>query len=733
MPNRPNALPGLAPAIGPGRALLLLVAAALCAASASGNTAAGQAHADALELRPGAPVKSAAGHLYGLDDPDRLLDPVDALHMLESGEVGALQGAHFGRRSDPVADWIALPVVNVGGRHEDFALALGSSKIYSLRAHVVRLVEGEPEITTYDLGLLHGDGSRLVEARHFIVPFDLEPGAGAVVLLSNLKTRSWMDLSIGTLRKVLHEDAAKTHLALFTIGLFAALAAYHLIVFLRGRETVTGWYTLAIFSYFIYLVCYEYPLYAIAPDTFPHRLRIDVVYVAINSAVVSLALFTRSYLDVYRGGCWADRLLLGICGGVGSLILAILSLGAERVMPAILAYTSIALLTNLTLGIRGLLKGVRTAGNYMLGYGVICGFGFLDTLSGAGLLPSSLSFLPIAQIGALLSITTFSIGLADRLKHLTADLREARDSLEERVAERTSELLEAQAELTRSAMAAGKAEVATSILHNVGNVLNGANVSAQLIDRGIATSRVGKLRKAVDCILEARGDLAAFAASEQGQRVLDYVARASEVIEREHRGHRDHVRALRDSLAHAVVVVHAQQEYATARNAEEQVPVPELIDDALRIVGAARPWRQGELEVEHDELAVLETDRHKVVQILVNLLKNAREANSANPGSSGRIAIHSQHLPNDEVRITIEDDGCGIAAKDVDSMFRMGFTTKKSGHGFGLHSSINTAVALGGSLAFESAGRMEGATFMLTLPCKPSGRGGVDDCAQLDQ
>ena len=64
----------------------------------------------------------------------------------------------------------------------------------------------------------------------------------------------------------------------------------------------------------------------------------------------------------------------------------------------------------------------------------------------------------------------------------------------------------------------------------------------------------------------------------------------------------------------------------------------------------------------------------------------------------------------------VTDNGEGIPKENLTRIFQHGFTTKKTGHGFGLHSGSNAAREMGGSLNVRSDGTGTGATFILELP-----------------
>jgi two-component system sensor kinase FixL len=104
-----------------------------------------------------------------------------------------------------------------------------------------------------------------------------------------------------------------------------------------------------------------------------------------------------------------------------------------------------------------------------------------------------------------------------------------------------------------------------------------------------------------------------------------------------------------------------------------------------------------------------------VIQILLNLLGNARHAVAGRADGDKRVWLRTS-VEGDMVRMEVRDNGIGIAAEHLPLMFNQGFTTKKDGHGLGLHSSANWARELGGALRCRSEGLDTGATFVLELP-----------------
>lgn len=331
------------------------------------------------------------------------------------------------------------------------------------------------------------------------------------------------------------------------------------------------------------------------------------------------------------------------------------------------------------------------------------------------------------------------------LRRRQKNLQEAHDLLEVRVLRRTAELelanarlrgevaqreraqLEAQEtnqQLLLASRQAGMAEVATSVLHNVGNVLNSVNVSATLLGDLLRKSKVASVPKLAQLLQENAAKPEFLTQDEKGKRVPAYLAQLAEQLAAEHARMREEVASLRKNVEHIKEIVQMQQSYSRLSGISEEVTVGEIIDDALRLNDAALLRHDVAIVREVEGDVVLVVEKHRVLQILVNLVHNAAWACRAAGRPDATIVLRAQRHEDDRVRIEVEDNGVGIAPENLTRIFTQGFTTRKNGHGYGLHSSANAARAMGGSLAAASGGEGKGAVFTLLLPVKPPIRPG---------
>jgi signal transduction histidine kinase len=287
------------------------------------------------------------------------------------------------------------------------------------------------------------------------------------------------------------------------------------------------------------------------------------------------------------------------------------------------------------------------------------------------------------------------------------------DITERRLAE--EELERVHKQLLVASRQAGMAEVATNVLHNVGNVLNSVNVSASIVSERIKKSKCGGLARVAALLSEHTHDLTSFFMGSQGRHLPVYLQElAAELI-----GERDvasaEVEELRGNVEHIKEIVAMQQSYARRSGLTDIIDIRSLVEDSLRMNAGAFSRHGVVLVRDFQEVLPITVDKHKVLQILVNVIRNAKYACHESPSAEKRVTVRVR-AANGKMLIEVIDTGVGIPPENLERIFSHGFTTRKEGHGFGLHSCALAAKDLGGSLHAESAGPGQGATFTLTLP-----------------
>jgi PAS domain S-box-containing protein len=280
------------------------------------------------------------------------------------------------------------------------------------------------------------------------------------------------------------------------------------------------------------------------------------------------------------------------------------------------------------------------------------------------------------------------------------------------------ELHEKLVQLSRQS---GMTEVATNVLHNVGNVLNSVNISLSVASKRVRELKLQGLMKAAELLADRSDD--GQAQADKVQRLPAYLQSLGEHLAAEQKKIVAEMDSLAENLEHIKQIVGAQQSYAKVTGVLEEVDLPAIVEDVIRLSRRGLNLRDQDVLCELQALPPVTADKHQVMQILVNLLKNGAQAIEES-GRAGRIVVRvgeSKRRPG-FFFVSVEDTGVGIPRENLQRIFNHGFTTKVGGHGFGLHASANAANAMGGSLFADSAGSGAGATFTLELPIEPGAR-----------
>ncbi|MGD0676298.1 MAG: ATP-binding protein [Polyangiaceae bacterium] len=311
--------------------------------------------------------------------------------------------------------------------------------------------------------------------------------------------------------------------------------------------------------------------------------------------------------------------------------------------------------------------------------------------------------------------------LEERVLERTRELTVANDALRKEAVERKkaqADVMDMSQRLAETAHRAGKAEIATNVLHNVGNVLNSVMVSVRVVFDRLSESRVVNVGRIAELLHEHEADLGSFIKEDpRGQRLPNYLKNLAAYLLAERDELLAELEGISNNARHIKHVISVQQEFAGVSNFVQATDIAGLIENSVRIS-----------TLEHEGIAMVRqfldlprmmVDRHKVLQVLVNLVSNAKHAlKDAKVPEPKRVLVRLSVPRKGFVAISVTDNGVGIAPEHLEKIFRHGFTTRKDGHGFGLHAAVNTARELGGSLVASSDGPGLGATFVLEFPCE---------------
>ena len=281
----------------------------------------------------------------------------------------------------------------------------------------------------------------------------------------------------------------------------------------------------------------------------------------------------------------------------------------------------------------------------------------------------------------------------------------------------TEELDKLNKQLVATSRQAGMAEVATGVLHNVGNVLNSVNVSSTLIHEKLVNSEVATLVQLGDLLRQHESDLTGFLTTDdKGKLIPGFIIQLSDQLGAELKTLQKEQEKLGRNIEHIKEIVSLQQNYARVSGILEPISLANLLDDALQMNTAGLSRHGVAVVREYADVPPATADKHKVLQILVNLVHNAKyaldETNRRDKQLTVKIGLNGGNC----LKVSIGDNGIGIPPENLNRIFNHGFSTRKGGHGFGLHSGANAAKEMGGQLTVHSDGVGQGATFTLELP-----------------
>lgn len=304
----------------------------------------------------------------------------------------------------------------------------------------------------------------------------------------------------------------------------------------------------------------------------------------------------------------------------------------------------------------------------------------------------------------------------DERKCAEEAVRQMNVDLERRVRERTEQLERSQQELLERAHAAGMADIATSVLHNVGNILSSITTSSQLIRSSVEAPTLAALSRANGLLSSNLDNLSAFMEPEaKGPKLMQFYLELEKLFQRDYGKIQENLGSLMTKVDSIRDVIMAQQSFAAAGFRTEPMLLSKVVDDAISILDNSLNRHEIQLVKLYAPVPPVTVQKAKLTHTIINILRNANEAMLKVAAGQKRITIEID-WDGTWSYLRITDVGCGIAPENLDKVFTHGFTTKKNGHGFGLHSCANAMTEMGGCLRAASAGPGCGATFILQFP-----------------
>ncbi len=299
-------------------------------------------------------------------------------------------------------------------------------------------------------------------------------------------------------------------------------------------------------------------------------------------------------------------------------------------------------------------------------------------------------------------------GKYTKLEGVVMDINDRRNS--------ELEIERLNSQLVDTARRAGMSEVATSMLHNIGNVLNSANTTTELVKEELANVVYERLPAIAELLSKNKSNLTDYlAADETGKKIPEYIIALSNRITESNNHMRSEIDSLLTHLHHISEITSMHKPLSGVSGVKAKLKLSQAIDEALAICNIGIKNSNIKLTKNIKEDITLVSDKHKLIQIIINLVKNAVESLSACTTLKDKEIIISTFRDEEFITLSVKDNGLGIDSETLKQLFKFGFTTKKDGHGFGLHGSALTAKELNAQLTADSSGAMHGAEFVLKI------------------
>ncbi|MDY6905912.1 MAG: AAA family ATPase [Thermodesulfobacteriota bacterium] len=333
--------------------------------------------------------------------------------------------------------------------------------------------------------------------------------------------------------------------------------------------------------------------------------------------------------------------------------------------------------------------------------------------------PERIEVLKTLSSQAAISIQNAS--LFKEVNEAKEEIQAHRDHLEEMVEERTRALKNAQQELIKNAHQAGMADIAVGVLHNVGNVLNSVKTSLESVKQTVNSAKGFKGFLRANELLEQHMDhIEDFVLKDpKGKKLFEYYLDIGRIFQADKNKINADLDRLEEKTDMITNIIAAQQSYANAGVLKERLDIADIIRDALTMQAESLSSQNITVTQNVEIVPAILVDKTKLIHVLINILRNARDAMNTTPMDQRNLKL-SVRCRNDIVRVEATDNGQGIEPDHLKTIFAHGYTTKPDGHGFGLHTSANYMLEMGGRMWAESDGPGKGSTFVLEFPAVAS-------------
>ena len=290
------------------------------------------------------------------------------------------------------------------------------------------------------------------------------------------------------------------------------------------------------------------------------------------------------------------------------------------------------------------------------------------------------------------------------------------EHLEEKVRDRTAQLKQAQGQLLRQARESGMAEIAIGVMHNIGNALTPLKTATDQTFQAVSQSDLVKQMPLFMKFLEKSLDSDSEPELEKARQIT---AQLPELVTREFERLAEHLQNASKQVYRIEEYVHLQSKYTQVKPMNESIDLNQLLKDIIKMLDDLLQQERIQLSLNLQPVPIIEAEKHQLVQILMNLVKNACEAMANLPIEQRKLIINNETLKQQGrtvVCLQIQDCGIGFESKESARLFAPNYQQKSLSSSIGLHESANYLIAQNATIEATSPGPNQGATFTILWP-----------------
>jgi len=302
-------------------------------------------------------------------------------------------------------------------------------------------------------------------------------------------------------------------------------------------------------------------------------------------------------------------------------------------------------------------------------------------------------------------------------EQMEKEIAKHHNNLELMVQQRTEELKDVHEKLIQTARQAGRAEVATGVLHNAGNVLNSIKVTITILESTVNRAKVQAVQQIAKIINKPKEQLAEYITTHpKGIKTPKLLKQVGMQILQNKNMLKKQIKELKTHIQHISQIIKIQLYHSKSLGTIEKISINKIINNVVKIVTPTTEEYGITVNIETNQIEESALEQYKIIQVLTNILQNAKESVIENNLSKKIITISSKKGKNKTIIIKITDNGLGISVDKLDKILSIGYTSKKYGNGFGLHNAKEIIQEMGGTLQITSPGENKGATCTITIP-----------------